>query len=345
MFDRPTVIVLGAGASAKFGFPLGEELKAQLIGGLRDILNEARTDASMFQTYSAQNDEHFFTRRFHALAGYLASPLATEFIDANLNSNTREAITEFCNDLAEQTHLTVDRFIHDNPRHNVLGKILITQQILLLMYQPFQSTLRLVDFDEEEYNRRPNWYRRFVNRLRDGASNAEALAQNQLSVVTFNYDMSLERAVGSLLPRTERHHGASLDSAVQIIHANGKPNRLPETIDDVGRFILETARNLYLIEEEARSDLREERSKAIGAIHSAERVYVMGFHFDQPNAEAIGLNNMPNKSRVFCLNYNGHAGLTQRIVNLGIPAANIMNGSADDPIHIDQALDRGFLEQ
>ena len=34
MFDRPTVIVLGAGASADFGFPLGEELRSQIISGI-----------------------------------------------------------------------------------------------------------------------------------------------------------------------------------------------------------------------------------------------------------------------------------------------------------------------
>ena len=114
---------------------------------------------------------------------------------------------------------------------------------------------------------------------------------------------------------------------------------------DVGQFILECAQTFHLAQEAVSSEVKVVRARARSVISNAERIYLMGFHFDPSNVSAIGLQGVPHKERVFCLNFSGHLGLKQKILQLGIPESRISAGSRDAPRYIDEALDNGFLEQ
>ena len=136
---------------------------------------------------------------------------------------------------------------------------------------------------------------------------------------------------------------------------NGTPAELPAVVTDVGKFILECAQNFHLAQEVAGSEVEEVRINARSALSNAERIYLIGFHFDPSNLSAIGMQEdlPPSKvlqgglrmERAFCLNFNGHLGLNQKMLRLGIPESGIRAGSPDVPLYINQALDEGFLEQ
>ncbi len=347
MFDRPTVIVLGAGASAQFGFPLGEELRSQIISGIGDLMKVLeRSDSPGLRPTSAHNIGFFNKNRFRALASYIGSPLAQSYLPENLKHEPMiPKLFEFHNDIKSQTHDTVDQFVWANPKHEFIAKVLISQQIMLGMYDWEEQQLRLKSFSDREYDGRRNWYQQLINLIRDGAQNSQSLANNRLHVVTFNYDHSLEQALGTSLAKTEIHQGANYTKAVSIFHVNGTPSKLPDFVADVGQFILECAQTFHLAQETAGSEVEEVRAKARSAISNAERIYLMGFHFDPFNLSAIGLQGGPHKERVFCLNFNGHLGLKQKILRLGIPDSRISAGSRDAPLYINEALDNGFLEQ
>ena len=356
MFDRPTVIVLGAGASADFGFPLGEKLRDQIISGIGALKKGYESsDFPSLPPTSAQNVGFFKKDPFRALAAYIVRPLARPYLPENLKHEQMARLFEFHDVMKSQTHDTVDRFVWENPRYEFIAKVLISQQIMLGMYDWEEQQLRLKSFSDWEYGERRNWYHKLINLIRDGAQDGQSLANNKLHVVTFNYDHSLEQALGTSLANTEIHHGADYTKAVSILHVNGTPAELPALVTDVGKFILECAQNFHLAQEAAGSEVEEVRINARSAISNAERIYLMGFHFDPSNLSAIGMQEDLSSlqvlqgglrmERVFCLNFNGHLGLNQKMLRLGIPESRIRTGSPNAPLYINQALDNGFLEQ
>lgn len=216
---------------------------------------------------------------------------------------------------------------------------------MLGMYEQEEQQFRLKSFSDREYGGRRNWYQQLINRIRDGAQDGQSLANNELHVVTFNYDHSLERALETSLANTERHRGADYTQAVSILHVNGTPSKLPIFVTDVGKFILECAQSFRLVQEAAGSDVKEVRAQARSAISNAENIYVMGFKFDWSNVSAIGLNEISGNQRPFCLNFDGHLGVRQEILKLGIHESMISGGSPKDPLFINEALDQGFLDR
>ncbi len=346
MFDRQTVIVLGAGASAQFGFPLGDELRNQIISGIANVRNKLKeSDFARLEPTSAQNVDFFNKNRFGALASYMSSALAQPYLTENVRQgDVLPRLFAFHKDITSQTHDTVDQFISANPIHQFIGKVLLSQQIMLGMYERVEHQLRLRSFAGREYDGRRNWYQQLINRIRHG-TDGQSLADNKLHVVTFNYDHSLERALEESLGNTQIHQGADYKKVVRIFHVNGTPSELPRVVTDVGKFISECAQNFHLVEEAVSSEVEEVRIGARRAISNAERVYVMGFHFDSSNVEAIGLREASHRGRVVCLNFDGHPGLQQNIIRLGIQEWGIFGGSPDAPLHIDEALSNSFLER
>ncbi len=347
MFDRQTVIVLGAGASAQVGFPLGEELRNQLIAGIANVKSKLEeSNFTRLELTGAHNVGFFSKNRFFALASYMGSPLAQPYLPEDVQpAQTLHKLFEFHKDIASQTHDTVDQFIWANPNHQFIGKVLLSQQIMLEMYERVDNELHLRAFADREYDGRRNWYQQLINHIIGGAQNNQSLMQNELSVVTFNYDHSLERALETNLASSTIHRGADYKKVVGIFHVNGTPSKLPHVVTDVGKFIMECAQNFSLVEEEVSSEVEQVRIGARREISNAVRVFVMGFRFDRSNVEAIGLGEHPRKGNVFCLNFDGHLGLTQRIIQLGFGESGISAGSQADPRYIDQALADGFLEQ
>lgn len=347
MFERPTVIILGAGASEQFGFPLGDVLVQDIIDGVGSVRRHLEgNDFPTLESMSRQNSYQFEQKPFLALASYLNSPLARPFMPEDIVSDILvERLFQFEKDLSSNPRDTLDKFIWDNPSHAFIGKVLIAARVMLRMYKQEGNAMRLRTFSQRRYDERRNWYHRLINVLRDGATDAETMQHNNLSVVTFNYDRSLDIALGRGLGVSERHSGAEPDEVLQILHVNGTVSLLPETLTDAGEFVMECANNIHLIDEEVSSDLDNVRQRARNVIFDAERLYVMGFAFDPSNVKNIGLDELQDNQSIFCLNYDGNLGVSRRIVDLGIPESAIMAPAGQGKIHIDEALGNDFLGQ
>jgi len=352
MLEPNTVIVLGAGASAPFDLPLGDQLYKSLIKQLGAWDEKLRQPDRPFSVrpFSVHNVEYFRRDPIGSLVAYLNSPLSQEFLPNNFDrQSVPRILVEFLEQLRSQTSDTIDRFIHDNPGHQLIGKILLAQNIILPMYDhPKDSApisyMTLRTFAERDFGPRRNWYHKLINLMRLDASDGEAVSNNGLTIVTFNYDLSLERALESSLGSTERHATADWKKAVRILHVNGGPTSLEPRITDAGRFIVESARSISLVEEEPDDHLHSVRGQARHAIQKANKIFIIGFDFDSTNVATIGLTN-PRNSKVYCLNYDGNSGLANRIRGLGISDANVKAGAPDNPLHIDRAIDEGFLRQ
>lgn len=347
MFKQKTVIILGAGASAPFGFPLGVTLHSQLIKGISDLRRQLyERDFRGIGSISTDNAAFFEKDRFRALGAYIESPLAQKYLPKSVQPEEMLGkLFDFQRDLQQKTNDTVDEFILQNPSHRFVGKVLLAQEIMLEMYEKKDSDLVLKSFAGRSYNDHRNWYQQLINQICNGTTDSESLMENQLSIVTFNYDHSLEQALQANLGNTEIHQGTDYKDVVDIFHVNGTPSKLPPVVMDVGEFILKCAKTFHLVNEDVDSKVEKDREKAREAILAAERIFVIGFQFDPYNVKAIGLQDVLLKNRVFCLSYSGNLGLSQRIIQLGIPEFAIRAGSRNEPLHISDALGDGFLEQ
>ena len=156
---KKTVFVLGAGASAPYGFPLGSELYGKIWRGL------------------LQN----FPERRNAFADDVRE--AGHFTQAETDA--------FANHLRTAGRESIDEFLVGHPRYKTIGKMAIAR---LLM--PCEDDGAL-DFDrrppEREVDRR--WYQYCFNKLLTSANGPCSLASNNLSIITFNFDRSFERAL------------------------------------------------------------------------------------------------------------------------------------------------------
>lgn len=350
MFTSNTTLVLGAGASAQFGFPLGKDVHKSLIYGIGRLLEEAQQEKfpRISHSIGTQNVEAFNRQPLKALVSYLTSPLARKLLPSDFpHDSVPNLVFDFYEALDRQTFDTLDRFIRDNPRHNFLGKVLLAHQILLRMYEHDDQQMCLRSFAKREYDERRNWYQQLTNLIREGSHRkpASIVENNRLCVVTFNYDLSLEQALSTSLADTEIHQGIDYRDVVEILHVNGGPTDLPDVVTNVGKFVLESAQDIHLVDEDVANDGEEVRARARSAIENSARIYVMGFHFDPSNVSTIGLSDTPTKGRIFCLNFDGYLGVKQKMLQLGIPIENISAGSPNEPLFIDQALENGFLEQ
>jgi len=148
-----------------------------------------------------------------------------------------------------------------------------------------------------------NWYEYLSVKLN---SSFEEFGNNKLSIITFNYDRSLEHY---LLNSLINLHGRTLDECaetlaqVPIIHVYGQLGKVPypqsrchlyrpnrESFEDVAR----AAAGITLLHEQA-SDLRQ----AHELLAAARRVCFLGFSYHPMNLERLTLKDSSLHRAVF----------------------------------------------
>ena len=203
MFDEPTVLVLGAGASAPFGYPLGDDLLTNMIKGIRSIASERgwsnhRPDRVqqnfVLDPYRALED--FITTNAKLLAPYeiIGSP---------------SALWQLAEELDRSSHRTIDEFARTNPGLRDVVKLFISLEIARHTYCPTAfGKFKLEPPPALFAGSRASWYGRLVSQIRAGCTSVLGLEDNNVTVVTFNYDQSLETYLDHELPNAEIFKGA-----------------------------------------------------------------------------------------------------------------------------------------
>lgn len=256
MITKKTVLVLGAGASAPFGFPSGAELVKRMCADLR-------------------------------------SGPTREEIDKILEVNHFGGDLDcFLDTLARSGQLSIDAFLEHNREFLAMGKLAIAGVLL-----PLEDEDSLFTFDSF------NWYKLLFSQL-----NAEfdEFARNALSVITFNYDRSLEHFLITALKNS--HPGKGYDDCIRqvqsmpIVHLHGSLGRLPEHERDVDKgargYVPRTSnydlrvaeKQIRIIHEEVEKDPAFATAKELLA--SAEVVALLGFGYDPLNLKRLDLRGL-----------------------------------------------------
>jgi hypothetical protein len=178
MIRRPTVLILGAGASAEYGFPVGRSLLLEIVRGLRGA-----------------------TRLKLDMQG-------CGFAD--------DLINQFSSELEASNQPSVDAFLEQH-KQNVdfekLGKAAIAKSLILC---EAHSTLR-----------RQSELKLYEDIWHKASATPGTYPGNRLSILTFNYDRSLEKFLRSSLSASHpefRNEGLEFERAVNafpIFHLYG----------------------------------------------------------------------------------------------------------------------------
>lgn len=173
------------------------------------------------------------------------------------------------------------------------------------------------------------------------ATSWEEFNKNKLTIVTFNYDRSLEFFLFSALKHSYKRSDAEIAElihSIPIVHVHGSLGPLPwqaaggidfyplfggtHNNDHIGKRI-KTAVDKIVIVSEAQPN-NQEFELAINYIKEAERIYFLGFGYYRANLERLGLSGLnffdPSLERWFRnYSYTGYTDGNNVAHNLKMP--------------------------
>ncbi len=241
-----TVLVLGAGASVAFNYPVGAGLRNEILD-LRHTGKKTLVESSGLK--------HFPDK-------------LNTFIDAFRGSQMQ----------------SIDSFLARRPEYSEIGKQAISAVLLNK-----ESTKQLIHTEHDD-----NWYQYFFNRI--STSTWDELDFRKFSIVTFNYDRSLEHY---LLGAIQHAYGKQLSEALEklkkleIIHVYGSlggtlpdsPSYIPYGYGVSPERVVAASKELKVIPEGRSDDAVLKRSRQL--LFEADSIAFLGFGFDETNMERL----------------------------------------------------------
>lgn len=236
-----TVLILGAGASRPYGFPLGWELRDILCAPVPQLQN-----------------------LLHEL-GYNAGD-----------------IEEFCRALKRFEAGSIDEFLATYTDLSKMGKLGIAYELAK------HETLEPQISDNE------HWYKWL---WLDALGGQAALANGMLSLITFNYDLSLEAYLQSRLVarlRITPAEAVKRVTALRLVHVHGNIGPIQPFVSDGRTFgpitdaptLKKAAEGISITYESLAEDKRLQMDELLG---KAERVAFLGFGYGSDNLDKLNL--------------------------------------------------------
>lgn len=252
MIRRKTTLVLGAGASHPYGYPLGGDLVAEIIR----CTAPGTASASIL---AEKGDLAGFRRR-----------------------------------LARSEVGSIDEFLEANMEFAAIGKLAIAIAL----------TIRGPDATSSPPNG-GHWLQYLWSRLREGAPTSQQFRENQLRIVTYNYEDSVHRYLRGVLSAfytdlqscQDDALNAFVESAIPIIHLHGSLSHADDVViphQDRTRFINEAfltraAKQLRIIHE---ATLPDEYNRAREWLGQSDRIYFMGFGYHPTNCKRLNMREI-----------------------------------------------------
>jgi hypothetical protein len=302
MITRATVLILGAGASYPYGYPLGQELVDNLVKDAIMPGSILRQDLAAINEYDL-ND--MLIRRFGDELRASASP-------------------------------SIDVFLESRSDFLEVGRVAIAAELLRCENAGI-------------FHLKKGWYPYLFNKMRDPGQ-FESFGENKLSIVTFNYDRSLEyflyTALKNSFQNRQDEHVENF-KRIPIIHVHGQlgpcpphdgvwpyatdipPQRRREFAAHLPNFA-----NQIKIIHEATSDTAEFQT-AHDVLSRAERVCFLGFGYHELNLKRLfnGVTLSPGVEFFACrygLNESEKTDVQQLFTKNNIGARRTVWGNEDE---------------
>ncbi len=246
MITRPVVLVLGAGASWPYGFPLGQDL---------------------FDLALVPDSEKPKMRITLRQAGYPYTDVAN-----------------FQRELRGSDYNSVDMFLEHAPGHQRVGKAVMAYHIMSC-----EREIRLYNPPHED----DHWYKYLYTQLMHTPSFDE-FADNELSIITYNYDRSLEFYLWKALQYGYQKSSAEardmLLANIPIVYVHGNVGDLMGRPyePDINLEDLKSADELISVVSE-NAEGHEPYRKARELIRHADHIVFLGFGYNAANVRRLQL--------------------------------------------------------
>lgn len=386
--DKNSVLILGAGASVVFGMPLGGELidliKEQILAEISRLnsikLNDFYRRCEDYIYRAIDHNEEIFSIPIHATV--FKTYTGTENY-SHFNQQER-ALEELLGLLSNQTSETIDDFIVENPSYSRITKICIAAVFFKKLYEKNGKNISLKPLGQRNFKKRKrvgevgdiyshynerNWIHLLINIIRQGIRNEKVSPSNKVKIITFNYDMILEKVLDQQFSNSELMRGKSWVDYIEVIHPHGKCAPMLDNLDNVAETISDWASGIFVVQEhesDLPEELLEDRSKAKTYVLAAHEICAAGFSFAAPNCRLLGMQNPWGNLKYFSsegafdryfrfCNYDGNYGIS-RAVNAfefdgnnpnGVSqASNIIDeqpGTPDKPLNVADWIRMGVL--
>lgn len=194
-----------------------------------------------------------------------------------------EMMSEFGRRLALSELTSVDAFLEKNEEFLEVGKAAIARSLI-----PYEMASNLHRQKDD------HWYKYLINQMDDAK---EDFKDNALSIITFNYDRSLEHYLFVTLKNrynVSDEETAELLKTIPIIHVHGQLANYPFLKTEnarhydthVGKDAVKLCANEIKIIHEAQ-DSSPEFKLAQNLIEDSKRTFFLGFGYNQKNVQRL----------------------------------------------------------
>lgn len=333
-FDKETVVIIGAGASASYGLPVGSRLVADIASGewdasgLGDLAKDLVSLAYDDENFDDMDEAGEFFRAFSAQCGHAGAPSIDTFLNAR----------------SSEPHLVR------------LGKKLIAAYLIAAERRNLRTA--------RSFNGIYEWLFRRCSPLGGWAGAGRSSPDfTKLSIVTFNYDRILELRFDAMWHAYTGQARAS-DREIEelalpplFVHAYGKLESSFERVNPgtllVPRLtpgaVRDSAQRIAIASDrpgcsdpprEANPQPQTVRT-ARGWLSRAEQVVFLGFGFDDFNMGQLGFGplaqfpvQLPKTTQVFATVRGKNARERETIGKwLGCSMDNFLDGDAHSALH------------
>lgn len=268
---KATVLILGAGASMPYGFPSGDQLKERIVSSLESFPKRSGPGTQLENLLHASGIDH-------------------------------DHVEEFRDELVGAHHITIDRFLQNRRNFERIGKLAIAATLIPFeadsitpMLKPWKALPDAKDRAAE------GWYSYLARQLNLSSTD---WGRGLLTIITYNYDRSLEHYLFTILKSTcekSMEECWKIFRSIPIIHvygqlglynrvgtglAYGSPLELP--------IAREAAKNIQIMHESTDKGVVQQVQEAI---REAEIICFLGFGYHRENLAPLGVqSDMPGKT-------------------------------------------------
>ena len=268
-----------------------------------------------------------------------------EFFNALGSGEKEQLFKEFCSDLFRSGTQSVDAFLEERDDYNWIGKAAIAAALY-----PLENEKRL-------FSNSSSWYHRLFAEM---SSHFDEFAGNRLSILTYNYDRSLEHFLFQSLMHRYNKPGeecAKMMRKIPIIHLHGDLGILPFMGDrpvpydgKIRSKSLTSATQSIRIVHEVTDEPQFKQARQL--LEKAEIVCYLGFGFNEVNLDRLNISLMcavPSRA-VFGTAYDVGKAKRARIesyfldpIRLGYPSETIGTFLENYPVIVQPHTDPRIL--
>lgn len=261
MISNDTLFILGAGASAPYGYPKSS-------GDLKD---------DICLNFKADMDKLFKTSK-----GDYLDLLDLFFKDAD----------DFIEHFQSSRIRSIDIWLSHNSRYRDIGKLAIVNAIIK---KEDKSQLRFEGKDKSL-----DWFSMLFNEMMVDVALAHHFSYHGVYFITFNYDRVFEHLLYESFKNTfsevQPEKINEILSNTTIIHIYGCIDDLPWKKGGYKygenyklKYLDEARKRIKIVGENVADSPRPFRSQADLLLRSAKKIFFLGFGYDQQNLEILGI--------------------------------------------------------